>query len=1069
MRFAANEQTLPRLHLIGTLAIVLLLTVALGGYFSWRSTQDHRASLQRVSEAVQTQQLTRLTAELDSAASFLEFTRSRTEDVLRKSLREQVDTAMQVVQAIYDQESSKRSAAEVKQLIIEALRQARFYEGRGYYFIDDMQGKFILLPTAPQLEGKTNLDNRDDNGHYIMRGLIDAARKPDSEGYSRYRWYTPDDPKLMADKLAYVRYFAPFDWLIGTGDYTYKWDESQKQAVLARLRALKFGDSGAIAVLDRRGHSLLSHAQPGIQGKHHQTMPAAQGAVVAQMVAKALAGGGVIHYPWTDRKTGASVNKTALVRLVEPWGWVLVASIQDDEMQAAVQQELSLSSLSASQRWLNLLWPLMLALAFGLAASWGFARWSRQLFQRYHADMLAKNRAVADSEARFRAVFDNAAIGMAQVAPDGHFLQVNQQFCELIGYTHEEILDAGFDFEKITYAQDLPMQWAHVQRLLNNQDDQYNLEKRYLHKDGHVVWAHLATKLVRDAQGQPRYFIAAVTDISERKTAEEAQQLAASVFSHAREGIMITEPDGTIINVNDAFTRITGYSRDEVLGQNPRLLSSGKQSEDCFAAMWQGLIHTGYWYGEVWNRRKNGEVFAEMQTISAVHDAQGQIKHFVSLFSDITALKVHEQQLERLAHFDALTGLPNRVLLAVVYLDLDGFKAINDLHGHDLGDQLLTTASARMKQALREGDTLARIGGDEFVAVLVDLPNSDACAPLLARLLAAAREPLVLDEKTLQVSASLGVTFYPQADDLEADQLQRQADQAMYQAKLSGKNRYHVFDAEHDRSVRGHHESLMHIRHALVHGELVLHYQPKVNMRSGDIVGVEALIRWQHPEQGLLAPAMFLPVIENHPLAVQVGEWVIHTALGQMQAWHAAGLDLPVSVNVGARQLQQPDFVARLQGILAAHPDVKPSDLTLEVLETSALEDLAGVSAVIEQCRQFGVVFALDDFGTGYSSLTYLKRLPVTLLKIDQSFVRDMLNDPDDLAILQGVVGLAHAFKRELIAEGVETIAHGTALLQLGCELAQGYGIARPMPADQLADWAQHWQPDAAWTTLPLP
>ena len=1081
MRFAANEQTLPRLQLISTLATIFLLTLALGGYFSWRSAQDHRASLQRVAETVQTQQQARLNAELDSAASFLEFTRSRTEDVLRKSLREQVDTAMQVAHAIYDQESPKRSSTEVKQLVIEALRQARFYEGRGYYFIDDMQGKFILLPTAPQLEGKTNLDNRDDNGHFIMRGLIDAARKPDGEGYSRYRWYAPDDPKVMADKLAYVRYFAPFDWLIGTGDYTYKWEQLQKQEVIARLRSLKFGNSGYIGLLDRRGQLLLSPSDTSLEGKPQQNMLSTQSAALLQLMATAQAGGGIVHYPWQDRMSGAIVNKTALVRLVEPWGWVLVATMQDDEMQAAVQQELSQQNLSAPQRWLNLLWPLVLALALGLAASWGFARWSRQLFQSYHADMLAKNRAVADSEALFRAVFDNVAIGMAQVTPDGHFIQINQPFCDLVGYTREEILDAGFDFEKITHPQDLQTQWPLVQRLLNNQDDHYSLEKRYIHKNGQVVWAHLAAKLVRDSEQKPRYFTAAVTDISERKAADQAQQLAASVFSHAREGIMITEPNGTIINVNDAFTRITGYSREEVLGKNPRLLSSGKQGKDYYAAMWQGLIQTGHWYGEVWNRRKNGEVFVEMQTISAVNDAQGQIKHYVSLFSDITALKAHEQQLERLAHFDALTGLPNRVLLAdrlsqamhnarrrdqllaVVYLDLDGFKAINDLHGHDLGDQLLTNVAARMKQALRDGDTLARIGGDEFVAVLVDLPTTDACAPLLARLLAAAHEPLVLDEKTLQVSASLGVTFYPQTDDIDADQLQRQADQAMYQAKLSGKNRYHVFDAEQDRSVRGHHESMVQIRRALSHGELLLHYQPKVNMRTGQVIGAEALIRWQHPEQGLLAPDMFLPVIENHPLAVEVGEWVMHTALGQMQAWHAAGLDLPVSVNVGARQLQQSNFVARLQAILADHPEVKPSCLELEVLETSALEDLAGVSAVIEQCRQFGVMFALDDFGTGYSSLTYLKRLPVTLLKIDQSFVRGMLNDPDDLAILQGVVGLAHAFKRELIAEGVETIAHGTALLQLGCELAQGYGIARPMPAEQLADWAANWQPDAAW------
>jgi len=568
--------------------------------------------------------------------------------------------------------------------------------------------------------------------------------------------------------------------------------------------------------------------------------------------------------------------------------------------------------------------------------------------------------------------------------------------------------------------------------------------------------------------------------ITERKQAEAKLQLAAGVFTHALEGIMITTPEAAIIDVNNAFTRITGYTRDEVLGQNPRFLKSGRHGADYYEAMWRGLVQDGYWYGEVWNRRKNGEVFAEMQAISAVRDAHGKVSQYIALFSDITERKAHESQLEHIAHFDALTNLPNRVLLAdrlqqamaqrrqqqltVAYLDLDGFKAINDHHGHQTGDLVLVTLAQRMKEALRQGDTMARIGGDEFVAVLIDLPDTAACVPLLERLLAAAAEPVQAGELTLQVSASLGVTFYPQANDIDADQLLRQADQAMYQAKLAGKNRYHVFDAAQDSSLRSRHESLERMRLALQRDELVLHYQPKVNMRTGQVVGAEALIRWQHPEKGLLAPAAFLPVIEDHPLAVDVGEWVMNTALHQVELWQAAALDLPVSVNIGARQLQQVNFVARLQAILARHPQVQAGCIELEVLETSALADMAQVSQVIEDCAQMGVRFALDDFGTGYSSLTYLKRLRVALLKIDQSFVRDMLDDPDDLAILQGIIGLAAAFRREVIAEGVETIAHGTALLQLGCELAQGYGIARPMPPEQLPAWVANWQPDAAWS-----
>ena len=601
-------------------------------------------------------------------------------------------------------------------------------------------------------------------------------------------------------------------------------------------------------------------------------------------------------------------------------------------------------------------------------------------------------------------------------------------------------------------------------------------------KSGEIYWEECQIAPVKDAAGVATHYVAVKTDISERKRSEAKLQLAAGVFSSAREGISITELDGTIVDVNDAFTRITGYTRDEVIGKHTRILSSGHQNKEFYQLMWDQLATKGHWYGEIWNRRRNGEVYAEMLAISTVLNAQGQPQNYVALFSDITAMKEHQRELDHIAHYDVLTGLPNRVLLAdrlrqgmnqaqrrgqqlaVIFLDLDGFKVINDSLGHEAGDLLLMTVARRMKLALRDGDTLARIGGDEFVAVLVDMDNTASSIPLLNRLLEAAAQPVQLLNVSLKVSASLGVTFYPQTLDIDAEQLLRQADQAMYQAKLAGKNRFHLFDTAQDSGLRSHHESLKSIRQALTSHELILHYQPKVNMRTGQVIGAEALLRWQHPMLGLQMPGSFLPTIEDHPLAIDVGEWVIEAALLQIETWHGQGFDVCVSVNVGARQLQQLDFASRLGSILARHPQVKASSLELEVLETSALEDIAGVSQVIKQCSEMGVEFALDDFGTGYSSLTYLKRLPVSTLKMDQSFVRDMLVNPDDLAILEGVIGLAKAFQRTVIAEGVETVEHGVQLLRLGCHLAQGYGIARPMPPADLPQWVALWKPDPAWT-----
>jgi diguanylate cyclase (GGDEF)-like protein len=456
----------------------------------------------------------------------------------------------------------------------------------------------------------------------------------------------------------------------------------------------------------------------------------------------------------------------------------------------------------------------------------------------------------------------------------------------------------------------------------------------------------------------------------------------------------------------------------------------------------------------------------------------------VTLYIDITASKQHERALEQLAHYDALTGLPNRVLLAdrlrqgmtqevrrgtrlaVAYLDLDGFKQVNDRLGHHVGDQLLVALTVRMREALREGDTLARLGGDEFVAILTDVPGLEDCTPMLNRLLLAVSMPITVAGNDLEVSASIGVSMFPQDAEVDAEQLLRQADQAMYQAKQSGKNRYRLFDAEHDRTLRERMDALKRIERALVFEEFVLYFQPKVNLHTGQVVGVEALIRWQHPQQGLLAPGQFLPLIEDHPLSVTVGEWVFTTALAQMAKWKAAGVHLEVSVNVGARQLQHDNFVAFLRSALASQPTVAPDDFQIEVLETSALQDMTRVSEVMTQCRHLGVHFALDDFGTGYSSLTYLKRLPVSQLKIDQSFVRDMLEDPDDLSILLGVLDLSTSFRRTAIAEGVETVEHGRMLLQLGCQLAQGYGIARPMPGADVPDWIAAWKPDVSWSGI---
>ncbi len=568
----------------------------------------------------------------------------------------------------------------------------------------------------------------------------------------------------------------------------------------------------------------------------------------------------------------------------------------------------------------------------------------------------------------------------------------------------------------------------------------------------------------------------------------DSQERYFDFYDMAPVGYCSLDDTGIILESNLTTANLLGVPRESLIKQPfTRFIESADQ--DIYYLMRKQLIQTKAVQScELRLRQKEGEPLWVGLTVSCAPTVgHGPVMRIV--LSDITIARNRLLELERAACYDSLTKLPNRVLLverlqqalhqtqrraqhlAVVFIDLDGFKVVNDNHGHDAGDYLLITLAERIKGALREGDILARMGGDEFVVVLLDLADVDASAPMLNRLLAIAAQPFHFGQMQMQVSASLGVTFYPPSQamtqELEAGQLLRQADEAMYEAKKSGKNRFHVFDGEQDRSVRARYESLQSIERALRAGEFILEYQPKVNLRTGEVIGVEALIRWLHPQRGLLPPADFLPMIEDHPLAAELDQWVIANALQQIERWQKDGLSITVSVNIGGRHLMRPYFVQRLREALAVHPGLKPNCLELELLETCAINDLNHVSQVIQECRSIGVECALDDFGSGYSSLTWLKKLQVKHIKIDQGFVHDMLESSDSLLILMGVVKLASAFDMKVIAEGVETAQHGAMLLQLGCELAQGYGIARPMPADELPDWVRDWKPDPTWSDVP--
>ncbi|OIR19454.1 cyclic di-GMP phosphodiesterase Gmr [mine drainage metagenome] len=572
------------------------------------------------------------------------------------------------------------------------------------------------------------------------------------------------------------------------------------------------------------------------------------------------------------------------------------------------------------------------------------------------------------------------------------------------------------------------------------------------------------------ADGARKGLVIVGRDITELKRAEAELRIIASVFGNSQEAITITDADNAIIDVNPAFTRITGYSREEVLGRNPRILSSGRHDASFYAAMWKTLKENKAWRGEIWNRRKNGEIYAELLSISVISDDAGKVQRHVAVFSDVTYFKEHEAELSRIANYDALTGIPNRRLLAdrlgqaiahaqrngkmlaVCYIDLDGFKDVNDQYGHETGDRLLVDITRRLQEVLRAGDTLARLGGDEFVVLFNDLSLESECFQVLERIVQTIARPMLLGEHQVAVSASIGVTFYP-ADDEGGDSLLRHADQAMYVAKQSGKNRFHLYDTIHDQRVHSLHESRRRISQGLEAGEFELYYQPRLELASGRISGVEALVRWHHPEHGLLHPAAFLPSIEHAEQEIRLGNWVIDTALAQLRIWEQAGIALEVSVNVSMRHLQSPGFVAELQRKLALQPALAHGRLQIEIPEALALADTTQSAALIDACRDLGVSFALDDFGAGYSSLMHLRKLGAGTLKISQSFVQDMASNAGNRAIVQGAIALANTFGRKTVAKGVEDPGLLQMLAGMGCGYVQGYGLAHPMTAVEFLDW----------------
>ncbi len=673
-----------------------------------------------------------------------------------------------------------------------------------------------------------------------------------------------------------------------------------------------------------------------------------------------------------------------------------------------------------------------------------------------------------ERESRLPRALSAAGQGLYEIDVASGKWTVNERYVAMLGYAPAGFREDTSSFRDRLHPDDRRRVIAAIGACFTDQAAMCREEFRLRTVTGAWMWVlSLGAVAERDEEGRALCFIGTHIDITARKAVEEQLRLTASVFESSQDAIIITDAERRIIKANKAFSDITGYSAAEVRGRNPRLLKSGRHDDAFYAAMWEEINRIGSWQGELWDRRKNGEVYPTLSTISAIYDEQGKVAHYIDISADITHYKQAEEHIRHLAYYDPLTGLPNRALLrnralqalalmqreekelALLFIDLDYFKTINDTLGHAVGDELLRGVAHRIQQAVRrETDTVSRLGGDEF---LVILPDSDAggAARTAQKLIAAFGSPFTIDGHGFTVTGSVGISMFPK-DGSKFDELLKNADTAMYKAKAWGRNRYYFFTPEMNAAALERLTLENALREALNRRQFVLLYQPQIDLGDGRLIGVEALIRWRHPKNGLVPPARFMSVAEDSGLIEQIDQWVLREACRQSKYWQDSGLSLVVAVNLSARQFLTGKIAETIDQI-SQDGNLNAHLLEIEIPEGLLAQDTAMISATLRQVKAKGIRISIDDFGTGCSSLIHLKRFPLDRLKIDQSFIKHLISKADDRAIAGAVINIGHSLKLRVIAEGVETEQQRDILRQLGCDQVQGFFYGRPLPPDEVA------------------
>lgn len=713
------------------------------------------------------------------------------------------------------------------------------------------------------------------------------------------------------------------------------------------------------------------------------------------------------------------------------------------------------------------LWHVLRLFAY-LVILWFFLELYNDDVKRLRISQIAlkqRSNELQRTQQRLSDIIEHSPSAIAIQDTRSHFILANRQF--------KQLFDLG----------DTDISGKAINEILPESISEMELAQQRQVLDEGITTSHEETLPLRDG---PRTFISSrfplfgsnnriygmgciFTDISERKSMEERLRLAQKVIENTSEAVVITDPGGIIVEINNAYTQITGYEREEVIGLNPRFSQSGHHDKQFYQAMWSQLADEGYWSGEIWDRRKDGEAFPKWLTINAIYNDDDSVSHYVGIFTDISEKKDTEKKLKNLAFYDPLTGLPNRVFFlerlnealitsqrhrnrtALLFIDLDRFKDVNDTLGHNAGDELIIQASRRIRRCLRQSDTVARLGGDEFTVILTEISNEASIAYIAQQIIEQLCEPFMIYGTEVYIGASVGISVYPDDSD-SSETLLKNADTAMYHAKDNGRGNFQFYRDEMNARMLRRVTLERNLRHALENDEFVLHYQPRYSLPEAKIIGMEALVRWNHPKEGLVPPSEFIPLAEETNLIIPLGEWVLHTACAQAKAWEHEGLgSYRMAVNLSSRQFQQLDLIQQVRNALQ-HCHMDPTLLELEITESIVMKNPEEVASLLAAIRRLGVHISIDDFGTGYSSLAYLKKFPINALKIDRSFVNDLPDDNDDVAIVESIIGMTRSLGIEVVAEGVETPEQVEFLQSRGCKEVQGYYFSKPLPPKEMSE-----------------